>query len=468
MKRQFLRIVLLLFAISFIGFYACKKERQESKYVKEDPNAALTKEAVEHYFYNNLIKKPGSIIKSNKISVSSSDKENWKHIMFDHSYESENAEASFVEIPVLYNQRPSMIVRAENDSLSESEIKETLNSSFDRLIIYKNKSTKAVDQRIVTYIPDKEYYLKHKKDISHNQFNKLDKDFNGFLIFRKWDDTPEYGVRINDGLQAGAWGYEQAVKNEKKSKTKAGCTTIITEYYQQTCFTLSAEDFSLTSCSSWLMTGYSSVSNCLSTGVESNPCYYNPNLCIYSTKPTPPPPAGGRPVGFRPLCKSALVVNPSSVPGSSEINLTGVQFGITDMASFPLFQTQTNVINFNLQITIPNSIAEPGNPSGRRYFTAAQQKEFAYKAYHYASEMTNLGHGQDFFGVGAQSKYQKIFAENAYYYLNYLALHGQYPAYEAANSGLSPSLGARTSNLIDPSKATPANYNTVGTSGDGC
>lgn len=281
--------MLLLFAISFIGFYACKKDKQEPTYVKDDPNAPLSRASVEHYFYNSLIKKPGSIVKSSNATVSSSDIKNWKHIMFDKSYESESTESSFVEIPVLYNQRPSLIIKEEGDSLDAADVREILNASFDRLIVYKNKSTNAVDQRIVTYIPDKEYLKKHKKDISHNQFDKLDKDFNGYLSFRKWDDTPEFSVRIENGKSVRGFGYEK-VPDKKGNATKAICTTVMTEYYTQTCVTVSAEDFSLTSCSTWMQTGYYSVQTCVADGFQSNPCYFNPNLCIYLQQNLPPPP----------------------------------------------------------------------------------------------------------------------------------------------------------------------------------
>ena len=159
-----------------------------------------------------------------------------------------------------------------------------------------------------------------------------------------------------------------------------------------------------------------------------------------------------RPVGFRPLCRNSIVLYPSS-GNSREVNLVGVQFGITDMPTFPWQSVQTNVITFNLRIVIPNAITYPENYT----ITQAMQKEFIYNAYHYASQMTNLTHGPDFFGVGAQAKYSAIFAAYVQEYLKGIALQGIFKSFESEN-GFVPSSGGTASPIIDPSKSTRANY----------
>lgn len=146
--------------------------------------------------------------------------------------------------------------------------------------------------------------------------------------------------------------------------------------------------------------------------------------------------------------------------------MTGVKFGITDMPSLAtLFQTKSNVITFNLQVTIPSQIKNPSSPNDPVNFTDAQLQEFIYQAFHFASEQLNTTHGQDFFSAGAQSVYSNQFAAYVQAYLNTLALDGMFPAYQNANGV--PSTGARTSTSIDPTKATPAVF-TTGASGQGC
>jgi hypothetical protein len=177
--------------------------------------------------------------------------------------------------------------------------------------------------------------------------------------------------------------------------------------------------------------------------------------------PCEPPPEG-----FRPLCKGSIILTPSSV-NTSEVNMTGVLFGILDEPHFPFYQTQVEVIEFNLYINIPNKITNPDDRSKTIDITEAMQKEFIYQAYHFASEQTNIAHSADFFASGSQPKYSAMFAAFVAYYLNNLALHGMFTGYENNNPGLVPSLGARTSTLINPSKAHGAVY-TNGVSGEGC
>lgn len=180
---------------------------------------------------------------------------------------------------------------------------------------------------------------------------------------------------------------------------------------------------------------------------------------------TPCPTDAPPPKGFRPLCKGSINLKPYQ-SGSSQVNMAGATFGIMDEPHFPLYTTQINVIEFNLFISIPNQITNPDDRSKTITFTSAQQKEFVYQAYHYASQMTNLVHGQDFFSAGAQPKYSTLFAGFVQEYLNSVALQGMFPSYESHNGGV-PSMGARASTLINPSLATPAQY-TDGNSGEGC
>ncbi|MDB5138592.1 MAG: hypothetical protein JWR12_508 [Mucilaginibacter sp.] len=170
-------------------------------------------------------------------------------------------------------------------------------------------------------------------------------------------------------------------------------------------------------------------------------------------------------VGFQPLCKSSIILTPSS-SNTSQLNMSGIQFGIEDLPHFPFFKTEINVITFNLYINIPSLIVDPTDPSKNVIITTSMQQEFIYQAYHFASQQTDIAHGEDFFSIGAQPKYSKIFAANVLFYLNYIALQGIFPAYENANSGNPPKLAASTSTQLK-SSPTPAVYTTA-ISGEGC
>ncbi|WP_130855643.1 hypothetical protein [Olivibacter jilunii] len=207
---------------------------------------------------------------------------------------------------------------------------------------------------------------------------------------------------------------------------------------------------------------------------QSTPSYHTVCENIYFADPptddnggtgTPPIITPTPPEGFRPLCMSSISLVPKNST-TKEVHLKDVKFGITDV---PLIgPPKTNVITFNIYINIPFVIANPDDRTKNYTFTDQQLKEFIYEAYHYASEMTNLGHGQDFFDpVIAQTKYRAIFAQNMQFYFNFIALEGMFRVYENMHEGVVPSLSATTGNTIDPAKAKVAVY-TNATSGKGC
>lgn len=171
------------------------------------------------------------------------------------------------------------------------------------------------------------------------------------------------------------------------------------------------------------------------------------------------------PEGFKPLCISSFVLTTSSST-TKEVHINGVKFGITDIP--PIGAPKTNTITFNIYLNIPSTIANPDNPSTNYTFTDTQLKDFLYESYHYASQITNLTHGQDFFDpLIAQSKYQAIFVQNMKYYFNFIALEGMFRVYENTHEGVVPNLSVTVSNSTNPAKAKVAVY-TNSTSGKDC
>lgn len=122
-------------------------------------------------------------------------------------------------------------------------------------MIYKDKEGK-ISERIVSYIPDRDYLLKHKGDISHNKINKLDKDFNGYLRYSSWDGTPLFMLRITNGKATmmafspiddlssipNILGQKRINAKGKLANNYEDCTFIIEYVYEQTCYFDSPED----------------------------------------------------------------------------------------------------------------------------------------------------------------------------------------------------------------------------------
>jgi hypothetical protein len=168
--------------------------------------------------------------------------------------------------------------------------------------------------------------------------------------------------------------------------------------------------------------------------------------------------------GFRPLCITSLKFVPST-NNTKDLHLNGVKFGITDI---PLIgKPKTNTITFDVYLNIPYKIKDPDDGSKTHTFTDAELQNFVYESYHYASQITNQLHGQDFFSVGAQPKYSAQFVQSMVFYLNFIALQGIFKHYENMHEGVVPAIGASGNTKTTPSKATTAVY-TNGPSGRGC
>lgn len=70
--------------------------------------------------------------------------------------------------------------------LQENEKKQIANAAISRVIFIKQKSG-SIAVREMQYIPDMDYLSKHSFDISRNTIGKIDNDFSGTIIAKKWN-----------------------------------------------------------------------------------------------------------------------------------------------------------------------------------------------------------------------------------------------------------------------------------------
>jgi len=252
MKTKNLSIISFCFIV--IGLFACRKEY--NSFFSENPDNKL--KWAKDYFNNTLLSNAGNLVIYKKLSstiatsATLADKaKNVKTPIWFKAKEGKTLLYDFVEVPLRYTKKLSRSV-----GTSTSVDKEALKASFDRLIIYKDKSGK-IGERIVSYIPDREYLLRHKGDASHNSINNLDKDFTGYLRYSNWDGTPLFILRINNGKATKM--AAPSIKELNSSRTILGqkaassgngkvannyddCTFIIETVYEQTCYFDSPED----------------------------------------------------------------------------------------------------------------------------------------------------------------------------------------------------------------------------------
>jgi hypothetical protein len=184
-----------------IFIYSCRKELSDKVEVVTEAQWA------KDYFTQSLLPKEGNMVDGRNYlpnglsgNLRSTKKENFKTPIWQRAKDGKTALYDFVEIPIQYTTKVMPIIyREDPDRTAPRAIdKDVLRASLDRLIIYKNKRG-TINQRVVSFVPTSAYLKRHNGDISHNQINKLDKDFEGFLVYRKWDGNFLFALVIKDG-----------------------------------------------------------------------------------------------------------------------------------------------------------------------------------------------------------------------------------------------------------------------------
>jgi hypothetical protein len=174
-KKTTLKITLcLLFFASIITVTSCRKDI----YV---PKTASDIQWAQDYYNNVLLKAKGNQINYKKFSkmptAQQANVPNLKTALWDKAEAGKTLLYDFVEMPLLSTRKISTYIGLQGDTANLN----TKPASFDRLVVYKNKSG-VINQRIVTYVPAKSYLDRHNGDASKNTLAKLDKDFTGYLV----------------------------------------------------------------------------------------------------------------------------------------------------------------------------------------------------------------------------------------------------------------------------------------------
>jgi hypothetical protein len=138
------KLYLLSFALLILVLYACRREYAERNTEADrlhDPAVALDVKAARSYFYELRMQQGEAVHGSDGKAVQSAPgKENKKYVLFDKAYAGSTDSVTFVESPLVYNKRTGMLIqdKQSTEQISPGQLQQ-FNSSFDRLIIYKNK-----------------------------------------------------------------------------------------------------------------------------------------------------------------------------------------------------------------------------------------------------------------------------------------------------------------------------------------
>ena len=241
MKKPAFEILAIFMLILFS--YSCQKDQigEKNDLSLNNPDVKLTLNDAKKY-YKSLKEEQGNILEIKELAKMFPSDVNHKFVNFKKAYTSETQSVYFVEAPLMYNRKISTLIRdpdKTSNGISTDEVA-VIQNTFDRLVIYKNKSTGEIAQRIVRYIPDLDYVKKHNFQISQNQINKLDSDFKGYLQYFDWSGNPELLLKIENGKIIKKRSYvssastTSSLKNlsSKKTASSAGGMTTQTTYCQ--------------------------------------------------------------------------------------------------------------------------------------------------------------------------------------------------------------------------------------------
>ncbi len=183
--------LLLAISLVLVVAYSCRKDL-----VNEMPVKPETVQWAKDHFNAVLAVNNGSFVKiaSTSASTTSNQKPNKKTPWWGRATASKTNLFDFVEVPLFYTRKVITLISRKDDPIDM----EIAKASFDRLIVFKDKKGN-IDQRIVSFIPDKDYLRKHDGDISHNKIDKLDKDFTGYLLYKNWEGKIVNKLRIING-----------------------------------------------------------------------------------------------------------------------------------------------------------------------------------------------------------------------------------------------------------------------------
>lgn len=207
----------LLIVLSIAAFFSCKKEITGEFQNPPDPKIDWAKSYYRHSLEPTvgLVNKPGAIMSADgKVGVKKTNKltANW-----DKAIAEETSLYDYVETPLSYEHKISTTLGLVSDpSKAPAANKDVINASFDRLVIFKNKSGE-INQRIISYIPDESYLKKKNGKIDHNRVGHLDKDFFGFLQYKSWDDKLLFVLRIENGRPVKRYRMESKGVEQLKS-----------------------------------------------------------------------------------------------------------------------------------------------------------------------------------------------------------------------------------------------------------
>jgi hypothetical protein len=185
MKRN----VSLTILVSVIIFttVSCKKNQSTDKHnglTVEDAKIYLQRLETKYGNYDS-IKIPGKTGK------------NFKKVDFSKAYIGENERSYFIEAPISYTNREIVFFGSSN--IPSATLNKMVDNSFDRFVIYKDKMSGMVSEKIVTYIPSADYVSNGPNYLYNNHYQSIVEDFSGYVSSKDWKGKFLSSQQYNSG-----------------------------------------------------------------------------------------------------------------------------------------------------------------------------------------------------------------------------------------------------------------------------
>lgn len=119
----------------------------------------------------------------------------------------------YVEVPMALSNKQIRLYQFSKDKIKEKPDEMVAAASLQRLIVYKDKKGQ-IGQRLLTYIPDKEYVREHGYEVSKNNLGKLKPNFFGYIEYKNWSGDIVSVLRIENGKAVRRYKITKASKEQ--------------------------------------------------------------------------------------------------------------------------------------------------------------------------------------------------------------------------------------------------------------
>ncbi len=238
MKRGLLLPAMVCIAV-FGSIIACQKTSDRS--VSPEFNTAAAKE-----WYYGTFKKSAEYAGYNA-TAQGRKQPDWKNGNYTRIGDYE-----ILEFPL--NKEKSVVIIDESVGLSEPDKKRIAEAAISKMVFIKNRSGNII-VRETMYIPDLEYLAEHHYDISHNGFGKVDNDFSGTILVKKWNTNTVSRSIVQNG-KITRWFKGEASATPASGAGRMLCTGYLVTEYARDCEVHIYSDMMVTEeCGEWYTTG---------------------------------------------------------------------------------------------------------------------------------------------------------------------------------------------------------------------